>query len=515
MEHEGSAPQILVIDLTSQYTLVIARRLRELGFRSAVLSPKRARAWLKRHAASGIILSGGKDSVYDKGAPKPPKEILNLGVPILGICYGMQWLAHELGGRVESVAGSREYGSTLIDIRRASHVLRDLVGEHRVWSSHGDSVVAVPRGFRIDAVSEDETIVAISNDRRKIAGLQFHPEVVDTPCGEEILHNFLTACKAVPDWKPEMMVERMQREVVEAVSPTDRVVLAYSGGVDSSTTAAALSPILRKNLLGVVIDHGGLREGELEEIRANAKSCGLRIIVVRATREFLKEIGNTTDAKKKRKAIQRVYRRILIREAKKFGASFIVQGTLATDLIESGVHGEAEIKGHHNTGIKWPVWLEELHPLRHLFKYEVRALARELGLPERLCERHPFPGPGNYIRINGKPPAARRLSLVRKAYAAVSNVLIKHGLYHDPEFISQLVVSLNCVNTVLVMGDGRKYLPSVVIRGLQSLDFMTGRGVRLPKHVKEEIEAAIWRIPGLGAVYYNEGNKPPVTTEPE
>ncbi|MEK7584319.1 MAG: glutamine-hydrolyzing GMP synthase [Patescibacteria group bacterium] len=504
--------QMLVIDLGSQYSLVIGRALRELGVRSAVLSPKRAAEWLKQHTPKGIILSGSSDSVYNIGSPTPGPDFLrHHAEPILGICYGMQWLAHALGGSVTAHHEDKEYGSTKVMIDSSDPLFLGLREQQIVWASHGDSVSGVPSGFTPIAVSGGDTIAAMANRERKLWGLQFHPEVVQTANGKQMLSNFLfTICQCEPDWKPENILESIQAEVSEALKDASAII-GFSGGVDSTTLAAALAPVLGERLKAVSIDTGALREYDLAEITANAEAAHVKVHIVDAAERFLQAIGDTSDAETKRAHFKRLYGTILEEQADRFGAKFIIQGSLATDFIESGGVGEAElIKSHHNIGLK--LRLEELHPFRNLFKYEVRELGRTtaLALPLSVTEREPFPGPGLFIRVIGAPPTKERLAIVRWANNEVVKIIRKHNLRDS---YSQLVVALGCVNTVGVKGDTRSYKPSIWIRAVETADFMTAEGHQFPPDVRREITSTLTKHPEIVRVMYDETDKPPATTE--
>ncbi len=538
-----SLPKVVIIDLGSQYTSVIERTIRELGVRSAIFNDrKKARDWLKHHPVSAVIYSGGDRSVYDKGSPEPPTETLDLAAPVLGICYGMQWTAHHFGGKVERTGG--EYGEGEI-VQTADSVLFHGTDQTlQVWNSHGDSVTSVPEGYRVTARSSNGGIAAMEDANGTIFGVQFHPEVVHTPEGKSILSNFLfRIAKCRKDWQATSIIADARKDLGAGITSGERAIMGYSGGVDSSVAAALAAPVFGENLLLVTIDGGHLRENEGEEIRRNAQATGCANHLVIDAREEFQEIltygklkGESfyllkkawtrfrgmvgkwlgvetacTDAETKRLRFKRVYVALLKKAAQQFGASIILQGTLATDRIESGATGGALIKSHHNVGLDFGK-LKQLHPLQHFFKYEVRGLAADLGLPREIAERSPFPGPGGFLRVNGIPATQACLDLWKWAQARVDEILIRRGLY---DAISQLVVSVNGVKTVGVKGDGRVYAHAIVVRGIETIDFMTGKGVRLPTEAKQEIEAVLTAHPQVVCVYYNETSKPPATTEPE
>lgn len=538
-----SLPKVVIIDLGSQYTNVIERTVRELGVRSAIFNDrKKAVDWVKKHQVTAVIYSGGDRSVCDEASPQPPIETLDLGVPVLGICYGMQWIAYHQRGSVEHVGG--EYGKGEINLIGESALFSGTALRQQVWNSHGDSITNVPEGYRITARSANGGIAAMENTDGRIFGVQFHPEVVDTPEGKSILANFLfriAGCEK--DWEAVSIISEVRQELLVGIRVGERAIMGYSGGVDSSVAAALAAPIFGDDLLLVTLDGGHLRENELKEIRQNAKATGCpRHLVVDARAEFqemfkygtlkgelfygLKKVWSRfrsmvggwfgietgcIDAEEKRRRFKRVYVALLRRAAQDFGASIILQGTLATDRIESGATGGALIKSHHNVGLNFGN-LKQVHPLDRFFKYEVRGLATDLGLPKSIAERQPFPGPGGFLRVNGILATQEHLDLWKWAQARVDKILIRRGLYDS---ISQMVVSVNGVKTVGVKGDGRAYAHPIVVRGIETIDFMTGKGTRLPTEAKEEIEAVVTAHPKVVCVYYNETSKPPATTEPE
>jgi len=507
-------PQILIIDLRSQYTLLIARTLRELGFRSAVLDPKKAGTWLRTAKnVRAIILSGGDGSVYEKNAPEPPKEIFTARVPILAICYGHQWLAQHFGGRVKRISGEEEYGSTKIRTVGNAVLFRGVPKAEKVWASHGDSVSRIPKGFSVTARSiKTGGIEAMESADRSIYTLQFHPEVPHTPYGKKMLHNFAERiAHCTKDWEPSAIVSSVQSGVESVLGKSGTAVMGFSGGVDSTTLAAMLAPVLKSRLLGIVIDGGQLREHELTEIRLHAKAAGIRIRIVSAEHRFVRELSTTVDAEEKRKRFKKIYTAILNEEAHRFGGKpALLQGTLATDLIESGATGGATIKSHHNVGIAYSGI--QLNPLGELFKYEVRALAESLRLPKSVFARQPFPGPGNFVRIVGAPVTKERLALVSWAYARVEEILQKHGLY---DTYSQTVVALLGVNIVGVKGDGRVYGPIILVRAVKTIDFMTAEGVWFPEETAKEICATLTKHKEIVGVVFDPVDKPPRTTEAE
>lgn len=503
-------PRVLIVDLGSQYTLVIGRTLRELGFRSIVFSPLRAEKWLAVNRPKAIILSGGSASVYEKNALTVPPAILSAGAPILGICYGMQLLAHMFGGKVTPYRGNKEYGEAIVNFNPKDKLFFGMEGDNVVWASHGDSVTKLPPGFEAIAYSRGSgNIAAMSCPARKMWGIQFHPEVTHTKRGKDILWQFLAAiggCEG--DWKPKDVIAEIQEEVKQ-IAGGNKFIIGFSGGVDSSTLSAILSSVLGRNLLAVAIDTGALRLKEIEEIKANARAASVRLKIVRAAGRFQKAIGNTIHAEVKRKRFKKLYGRILEESARDFGADFIVQGSLATDIIESGKVGNAAlIKSHHNVGLNLNI--SELHPFCNIFKYEVRDLARVLKLPASISKRQPFPGPGLFIRIRAKPPRPDKLAIVRWADAEVAGILKKHKIYDD---ISQLIIGLNCAKAVGIKGDARVYGYVIEVRAVKTSDFMTARGCHFSDEVEAEICGAVTKHPKIVHAAFYPTNKPPATTE--
>jgi GMP synthase (glutamine-hydrolysing) len=504
--------QILIVDLSSQYTTVIGRTLQELGYRSIIFSPIGAEKWLKSNKPKTVILSGGSASVFNEDAPSPPENILKLNVPILGICYGMQWLAKNLGGKVIKCRENKEYGETHVKFD-TDLLFEKLAKNSVVWASHGDSVDIIPKGFRVIARSgKSKTIAAMSDPKRKIWGVQFHPEVTHTEYGKRILKRFISQiAKCREDWKPENEIENIRQEVWEATQGK-KCIIGFSGGVDSTGLSAIIAPILGKNLLAVCIDTGALRKDEIGEIKLNAKKAGVDLKIIRASGRFQKALGNKNKPEVKRKFFQPVYVAIFNEVAKRFGAEFVLQGTLRTDMIESGKVGDsALIKSHHNVGLK-NLKITELHPFRRFFKHEVRELARKVGLPKSISERQPFPGPGLFIRVIGLAPKPKKIAIVRWADATVREILEEHKIYDD---ISQLVVALDCQRTVGIKGDGRSYGYSIIVRAVKTVDFMTTVGYQIPKEVRREITNAVTKHEKIVRVFFDETNKPPATTEME
>ncbi len=515
MNAETNPFQVLIVDLGSQYTLVIGRVLRELGFRSLILNPQKAEKWLEHNQPKCAILSGGYGSVENPDCPKPPTGLFELKIPILGICLGMQWIAKMHGGKVTpEILLHKEYGPCFIQTRN-SYIFEG-IKDYRtmVWASHGDSVQQLPEGFTGIAFEEDyRTQSAISNADGSIIGLQFHPEVDDTTDGKLMLRNFLDHAGCEQDWDPFDIIEHIRNEVREAVVTDDTIqkaILGFSGGVDSTVTAALLQPVMGDDLLCVTIDSGFLRLGELDNIKKTAASLGLNHIVIDAVEELQISLGDTIDPEEKRKIFKKIYLRNLEEQIATFGAKFIIQGSLATDFIESGKAGGSDlIKSHHNIGLEWQV--QEIHPLRTLFKYEVREIGRSLSLSRNITERQPFPGPGLLVRIVGYPATQERADILRQCDEWVTEILEDEDLYDD---ISQLVVALG-MRTVGVKGDKRTYGYCIIVRPVITQDFMTCTVMKLPEKVIDAIVSKLTKHPDVTRVLFDLTPKPPGTTEME
>lgn len=501
-------PKILIVNLGSQYTEVIERTLRELGVRSAILPPTKAGMWIKTHEPRAIILSGGMASVNDNDAPSPPREVLTCGAPVLGICYGMQWLAKQYGGAVEAIPELKDYGATTeIRPNPRDPLFNSLAPRETVLASHGDSVTRLPEGFQAIASSSDGGISAMSSKSLRLWGVQFHPEVKDTPKGKTILGNFLFGiCRLVKDWEPGEIISTIRGEIASTVGKS-RAIIGASGGVDSTALLALAKPLLGENLLAITIDGGQLRQDELGEIQNNAAAAAVALKII-ATHEFLHALKGETDAERKRLLFRSVYERLFTEEATACGASFVLQGSLAPDFIESGEAGGDLIKSHHNIGLSFG--RTAIHPFRHLFKYEVRELARILGLPDCVTKRHPFPGPGLFVRMIGGEITTAKLEALRWADNAVRWILTKHG---EHEKISQLVVARFCTKVVGVKGDARTYADFIGVRAVRTADYMTAKGHQLPARVREEITATVTKHPEFVHVAYFEADKPPATVE--
>lgn len=512
---------ILILDYGSQYTLLIARRIRELGVYSEVwpCNDERLATVVAGHEspAMGIILSGGPCSVGVDGAPALAGGLLELGVPVLGVCYGMQLLAHELGGEVRP-AQVREYGRTKISTEHAlgpfSSFERD--SEVDVWMSHGDEVVALPDGFVRAAATQNGTIAAMANAERRWFGLQFHPEVSHTDRGREFISNFVFGvCGCADDWSMASFVETAIQQVRDTVGPNERVICGLSGGVDSSVVAALLYRALGERLVCVCVDNGVMRHQEVDRVRDIFEDhFGADLRVVDARDQFLSRLAGVSDPERKRKIIGEVFVRVFEEVARDVeDAKWLAQGTLYPDVIESvSVRGpSATIKSHHNVGgLPEDLGFGLIEPLRELFKDEVRVLGRELGLPDDMVDRHPFPGPGLAVRILGEVTAARA-EIVRKADHLFISALREEGHYHD---VWQAFAVLLPVRTVGVMGDQRTYDEVIALRAVTSQDGMTADRAHLPIDFLGRVsDAIINQVEGVNRVVYDVSSKPPATIE--
>ncbi|ADW22547.1 MULTISPECIES: glutamine-hydrolyzing GMP synthase [Thermus] len=500
---------VLVLDFGSQYTRLIARRLRELRVFSLILPGRASLEEILKHKPQALILSGGPNSVFDPDAPRPDPRVLTLGLPTLGICYGMQLLAQELGGKVER-AGRAEYGKALLT-RYQGPLFKGLEGEVQVWMSHQDAVTELPPGWRVVAETEENPVAAMEAPDGKTFAVQFHPEVAHTPKGMQILENFLEIAGVKRDWTPEHVLESLVKEVRERVGE-DRVLLAVSGGVDSSTLALLLAKA-RVNHLAVFVDHGLLRLGEREEVEGALKALGVNLRVVDARERFLTALKGVEDPEEKRRIIGREFVEVFSQVAREAGPfRFLAQGTLYPDVIESaGEPGAAKIKSHHNVGgLPEDLKFELLEPFRLLFKDEVRELALLLGLPDPIRLRHPFPGPGLAVRILGEV-TEEKLDILRRADDIFISLLREWGLYSQ---VAQALAVLTPVRSVGVAGDERKYGYVLALRAVTTEDFMTADWARLPLDFLDEAARRITRrVPEIGRVVYDLTSKPPATIE--
>ncbi|MGB8647728.1 MAG: glutamine-hydrolyzing GMP synthase [Anaerolineae bacterium] len=506
---------IAIIDFGSQYTQLIARRVREQQVYCEVFPPTVTRAQLERLAPRGIILSGGPSSVYDEDAPHLPPYLPEMNLPVLGICYGLHILMQALGGRVEG-APHREFGPAEVRIDIPEPLFGGLPATMPVWMSHGDSVQELPAGFTRIAESSSCAYAAVANPARKIYGLQFHPEVVHTPYGKEILRHFLfDVCGCHADWTTHAFVETAIQKIREQVG-AGHVLCALSGGVDSMVAATLIGKAIGDRLTCVFIDHGLMRADEAAEVTALAASLNLELCAVDASAAFLGKLQGVVDPEKKRKIIGAEFINQFDRVAHELDASrrfeFLAQGTLYPDVIESAHVGKATtIKSHHNVGgLPTTLPFKLVEPLRVLFKDEVRAVGRELGLPEAVIRRQPFPGPGLAVRIIGEI-TPERLTVLRAADAIVRQEIQAAALDFE---VWQYFCVLTPIQTVGVMGDGRTYENVLAVRAVTSQDGMTADWARLPHDLLARISSRIVnQVRGINRIVYDITSKPPGTIE--
>jgi GMP synthase (glutamine-hydrolysing) len=511
---------IVVLDFGGQYTQLIARRIREQQVFSSVLPCTTSIEALQKLGPVGIILSGGPSSVYDKEAPKCNPKALALGIPVLGICYGMQWIARELGGKVEP-ADRREYGPAQLKLEKGeSDLFTDFPEYLKIWNSHGDNVHELPAGFH--ATGRTASAVAAAEDpKRKIYTVQFHPEVNHTERGTEILRNFLfKVCKAEPKWSGKAFIEETVAAIGEKVG-THHAICGLSGGVDSTVAAVLVHRAMGDRLTNIFVNTGMLRKNEFEHtLEMYRERLGLRVVGVDASEHFLEKLKGVSDPEQKRKIIGREFITVFAAEAQKLQNSeahgdikFLVQGTLYPDVIESvSVKGpSATIKSHHNVGgLPEDLPFGLIEPLRDLFKDEVRRIGKELGLPQEILVKHPFPGPGLAVRLLGEI-TSKDLVILQDADAIVVEEIRRAGLY---EKVWQAFAVLLPVRSVGVMGDGRTYGLTIAVRVVQSDDAMTADWVRLPGDVLERISTRIVNeVIGVTRVVYDISSKPPSTIE--
>ena len=524
---ESGAPdihsdRILVLDFGSQYTQLIARRVREAGVYCEILPHDVDPARIDRFAARGIILSGGPESVVDSASVRAPARVFEIGVPVLGICYGMQAMTAQLGGRVETSA-RREFGHAELHLAGPGALLEGIsetvtpdAQPLDVWMSHGDRVLEMPPGFRLMASTGNCPIAAIADEARCFYGLQFHPEVTHTPCGRKILERFVHAiCGCRSLWSADSIIDDALARIRERVGE-DRVLLALSGGVDSSVVAALLHRAVGDRLTAIFVDTGLLRLGEGDQVMATfARHLGVRVVRVDADLRFLAALEGVSDPERKRKIIGNLFIEIFEEAAgRERGIEWLAQGTIYPDVIESAGAGSAKahvIKSHHNVGgLPRRMRLRLIEPLRELFKDEVRAIGDALGLPHEMIHRHPFPGPGLGVRILGEIHP-RFVDTLRRADAIFIEELRRHDWY---ERVSQAFAVYLPVRSVGVMGDARRYEHVIALRAVETVDFMTARWAHLPYALLDTVSRRIINeVPGVSRVTYDISGKPPATIE--
>ncbi|MDO5511592.1 glutamine-hydrolyzing GMP synthase [Corynebacterium sp.] len=510
---------VLVVDFGAQYAQLIARRVREARIYSEVVPHTATVEEIKAKNPAALVLSGGPSSVYADDAPKLDPAVFDLGIPVFGICYGFQAMTAALGGTVAET-GVREYGRTDLDVIDDGGVLHDqLAAQHKVWMSHGDSVTQAPEGFTVTASSEGAPVAAFENVDRKFAGVQYHPEVLHSPHGQQVLTRFLTQIAGLErSWTPANIAEQLIEAVSEQIGPDGHAICGLSGGVDSAVAAALVQRAIGDRLTCVFVDHGLLRSGEREQVENDfVAATGARLVTVDERQAFLDKLAGVSEPEAKRKAIGaefiRSFERAVAGVLEGEQVDYLVQGTLYPDVVESGGgSGTANIKSHHNVGgLPDDVEFELVEPLRLLFKDEVRAVGRELGLPEEIVNRQPFPGPGLGIRIIGEV-TEERLEILRAADLIARNELTAAGL--DDSIWQCPVVLLADVRSVGVQGDGRTYGHPIVLRPVSSEDAMTADWSRIPYEVLERISTRITNeVKDVNRVVLDVTSKPPGTIE--
>ena len=505
--------KIIVLDFGSQYNQLITRRIREFGVFSELLSHKITVEEIKEIAPKGIIFSGGPNSVYDESSFSIDPAIFELGIPILGICYGMQLMTHKLGGVVES-ADSSEYGKAMLDVTSAtSELFKGLPEHHQAWMSHGDLVTQIPEGFEVVATSANCPISAMENHAKQLYAVQFHPEVRHSECGNDLLRHFaFDICGCAADWSMESFIEVEIKKIREKVGDK-KVLLALSGGVDSSVVGVLLQKAIGDQLTCVFVDHGLLRKGEGDQVMESlGGKFGLNIIRVNAKDRFLDKLDGVSDPEQKRKIIGNEFIYLFDDEAAKLdGIKFLAQGTLYTDVIESGTDTAEVIKSHHNVGgLPDDMAFELIEPLNTLFKDEVRALGTELGMPDSIVWRQPFPGPGLGIRVLGEI-TEEKLEIVRESDAILREEIANAGLDRD---IWQYFTVLPGMRSVGVMGDSRTYDYTIGLRAITSIDGMTADFARIDWDLLQKISVRIVNeVDHVNRIVYDITSKPPATVE--
>ncbi|OEH91975.1 glutamine-hydrolyzing GMP synthase [Bacillus solimangrovi] len=503
---------ILVLDFGSQYNQLITRRIREFGVYSELHSHKMTAAEVKEINPKGIILSGGPNSVYGEGSFRCDEEIFELGIPVFGICYGMQLMTHHFDGKVER-GHKREYGKATLEVKNNSKLFKGLPNEQVVWMSHSDLVVEAPKGFEVDGTNTSCPVAAISDEERGLYGVQFHPEVRHSEYGNDLLKNFVfEVCDCKGDWSMESFIEIEMDKIRKQVGDK-KVLCALSGGVDSSVVAVLIHKAIGDQLTCIFVDHGLLRKGEADSVMKTFKEgFNMNVIKVDAKERFMEKLAGVSDPEQKRKIIGNEFIYVFDDEAAKLdGIDFLAQGTLYTDIIESGTETAQTIKSHHNVGgLPEDMAFTLIEPLNTLFKDEVRALGTELGISDEVVWRQPFPGPGLGIRVLGEI-TEEKLEIVRESDAILREEIKNAGLDRD---IWQYFTALPNMRSVGVMGDARTYDYTVGIRAVTSIDGMTSDWARIPWDVLEKISTRIVNeVNHVNRIVYDITSKPPATIE--
>ncbi|AKA71720.1 glutamine-hydrolyzing GMP synthase [Clostridium scatologenes] len=503
---------VLVVDFGGQYNQTIARRVRENNVYCEIIPYTYTIDKIKEKSPKGIIFTGGPNSVYGEGAPRIDKEIFNLGVPVLGICYGEQLISYTLGGKVES-PDVREYGKANVKLNNKSALFDGIDEEQSCWMSHTDYVSQAPEGFKVIGTTSQCPVAAMENTEKKIYGVQFHPEVEHTPFGKKMFSNFLfKVCNLKGDWSMSSFAEDQIKAIKEKVGGK-KVICALSGGVDSSVAAVLVHKAIGKQLTCIFVDHGLLRKDEGDQVETIfKKQFDMNLIRVNAKDRFLGKLAGVSDPERKRKIIGEEFIRVFEEEANKLGEiSFLVQGTIYPDVVESGTNTSATIKSHHNVGgLPEDMQFKLIEPLRELFKDEVRAVGEELGIPHKLVWRQPFPGPGLAIRVLGEI-TEEKLEITREADAIFREEIANAGL---DEKIWQYFACLPNIQSVGVMGDERTYCHTIALRAVTSSDAMTSEWARIPYEVLDLVSRRIVNeVHGVNRIVYDVTSKPPATIE--